>query len=91
MAQIELNDWNRKGDKITMDYFHGDEELSETIDYDNLVEHASEEGMNRGSWWGTDESGESIGGDTIADAEAWTEDNLKEVMESYLEKLHKTN
>lgn len=92
MAEIELNDHSISKGNITVSYFLGAEEKELTFDYDLLIEHVSDEGLNFGiRMVGRDEDGNREPEDAFIDPTIWTDENTNEALESYLNKLHKTN
>jgi hypothetical protein len=88
---IEITDWNHAGEWVTCSYFLNSEATERTLDleFESLVEHCEYEGMNEGTFYGQTHDNEPFQKEVTEDANIYTSENLKEVLQSYLFYYHK--
>jgi hypothetical protein len=88
---IEITDYNHAGEWVTCSYFLNSEATERTLDveFESLVEHCEYEGLNEQTHQGVSHDGEAFERDVYFEPIAFTDDNLKDVLESYLTHYHK--
>lgn len=86
---IDMTYHQKQGDEVVVRYFKGSDPCEQelTIPLEDLHAHVEYEGLNEVVLDRQDESGEHTQKEYTADVIGWTDDNLKEAVESYLTQL----